>query len=179
MNRKDIRFVIDNSILERLNVKPKHDILIDYYINQNNRIRYIKESSSSIMKDGNFYEISVPPGCVYKYPKLLDENDAKKIACWKNTNFIVRKTIIGLLNENFGNTNNLEGYVEKVIAEKIIFNGSSKYGVKIFEELHMEIKANTYDSDCIKNIIKPIHTLENGMYNYVENKWKLMEKNRK
>ncbi len=170
--RIEFRFLIDKSILEGIHIVPKEIVIIDYYLEREKRIRYIKEHPN-VLQENTYHMISVPPGCVYKYPKMIDESEAKTLASWKNVKYLVRKKLYGLTEFNIGATSLIKGATEHIIAERIIDKSGSYSGEVILDEIQIEFETYGTNIERLKQLIKPISIIENGIYNYIEERLRI------
>ena len=171
--RTEFRFLIDKYILENIHIIPKDIIIIDYYLEREKRIRYIKKYPN-ILQENTFHLIEVSPGCIYKYPTVLEENEAKKLATWKNVKYLVKKKCIGTSEFNIGSKSLVEGYIEHIVGEEIVYDPRNlgTHGVKVLDEIHIEFETFDYHQDRLKNLIKPIEIINDGIFDYIEKKVK-------
>lgn len=149
--------VIDNDILKKskIHVNGKKENFIDYYLNRNSVIRWYNNTNTS--KNNQFYKITGLLGGVgYTAEVIISEKEAKSLATFNNTEFLVKYIYIGQID-----IPNIDQYGEiyRCIVEDV------KDKLQIFDEIHI-----IFDNEYNNVDYSYINKFYGNIYDYIKTK---------
>ena len=150
-------FVITSKELNTFKLALSKELeYVDYFLDRKKLIRWYKSAPDTI-HDGRFYMLDGMIDISYYTTSLMDSEEAKQLATYKNVEYLVKKNKLG---EIFFNNISEPGIIFRVIAEDI------KTESIIFNEFHIVF-------DCqLKELpdITYVDLFYGNVYDYIENK---------